>query len=84
MTAEAQHWWRAARVAPIGAAVFVDAARTGRRPSALADRRPLMDADAGVGFRLALPGRRGLFSVDFAHGLRDGNNAVSVRWRPDR
>ena len=81
-TAEAQHWWRAARVAPIGAAIFVDAARLAHRPAG-APQRPIADVDVGAGFRFAFPGRRGMFRADVAHGLRDGRNAVSIGWSPE-
>jgi hypothetical protein len=81
-SAEAQHWWRAAGVAPIGAAIFVDAARVTRRPFSAA-QRPLADVDVGAGFRLAFPGGQGTFRADLAHGLRDGRNAFSVSWNPD-
>jgi hypothetical protein len=80
-TAEAQHWWRAAGVAPIGAAIFVDAARVTHRPFS-APQGALGDVDVGAGFRLALPGRHGTFRADLAHGLRDGRNAFSVAWTP--
>ena len=79
-TAEAQHWWRPAGAIGLGAAAFVDVARTsGRRVAG-----SLTDADAGAGIRLTLPGRAGLFRLDVAHGLRDGRNALSVSWTPER
>jgi hypothetical protein len=81
-TAEGQHWWRAGGVVPLGAALFVDAARVTRRPSAAAGGA-LGDVDIGAGFRLALPGRHGTFRADLAHGLRDGRNAFSVHWTPE-
>jgi hypothetical protein len=80
VSAEAQHWWHASGAVPIGAAIFVDAARLAGRP--LANARNLTDVDTGAGFRLALPGRTGFLRADFAHGLRDGRNAVSVSWTP--
>ena len=76
-TAEAQHWWRVGPL-PIGAAIFVDAAHTGRRLSGPG----IGDVDAGAGLRAALPGRAGTLRVDLAHGLRDGRHAVSVGWTP--
>ena len=81
-TVEAQHWWRAAGVAPIGAALYVDAARVTRRFSPPASRG-LGDVDVGAGIRLALPGRHGTFRADLAHGLRDGANTFSVGWTPE-
>ena len=78
-TAEAQHWWRAAAV-PIGGALFVDLARTSARPAEASDRRAVTDVDVGAGFRLALPGRHGLFRADLARGLRDGRTVLSIGW----
>jgi hypothetical protein len=78
-TAETQHWWRPAGAIALGAAAFVDVARTSGRLAA----GSLTDADVGGGIRLALPGRTGLFRVDIAHGLRDGRNALSVSWTPE-
>jgi hypothetical protein len=82
-TAEAQHWWRIRAGIPLGAAFFLDVARVAGRSAMAVDPRPRTDVDAGAGFRLALPGRGGLFRADFAHGLRDGRNAVSVAWSPE-
>ncbi|MGH8189565.1 MAG: hypothetical protein ACREUC_23625, partial [Steroidobacteraceae bacterium] len=79
-TAEAQHWWRPAGAIGLGAAAFVDAARTSGRIAG----GSRTDIDAGAGIRLALPGRTGLFRLDVAHGLRDGRNALSVSWTPER
>ena len=76
-TSEAQYWFRAGPL-PLGAALFVDTARTAARLAG----GPLADVDAGAGMRLALPGRSGAIRIDIAHGLRDGRNAVSVAWTP--
>ena len=75
---EVQRWWA---VGPFraGVASFVDTGRTSRR--LLGD--PFTDVDAGVGLRGAYPGRAGAFRLDWAHGLRDGNDAVSVIYTAD-
>ena len=61
------------RVAP---AVFVDAARAYRGLDGAAQP---WHTDVGAGLRLAVPGS-GVFRIDFAHGLRDGRDALSVGW----
>jgi predicted double-glycine peptidase len=76
-TAEGQYWFDAGPL-PLGAAIFVDAAQISRRR----EGGPIRDVDAGVGLRLALPGRSGVLRVDAARGLRDGRTAVSVGWSP--
>jgi hypothetical protein len=76
--AEVQRWRRGPGPISVGIAGFLDTARTGRRLA----REVALDADVGVGFRVAIPGQRGLFRVDIAHGLRDGHDAVSVAWQP--
>jgi hypothetical protein len=78
-TAEAQHWW-AAFALPIGAATFVDLARTWRGPAIDGIRGRSGEVDLGVGFRLALPGARGTFRADLARGLRDGRTVFSIAW----
>jgi hypothetical protein len=37
--------------------------------------------DAGAGVRFRLPSRGETLRIDYAHGLRDGANAVSVGWQ---
>jgi predicted double-glycine peptidase len=61
------------RVAP---AMFVDTARAYR---GLDDVNQPWHTDIGAGLRLAVPGS-GVFRIDFAHGLRDGRDALSVGW----
>ena len=70
---EVQRWWA---VGPFraGVATFVDSGRTAQR--VLGD--PLTDVDVGLGLRGAYPGRAGALRLDIAHGLRDGNTALSV------
>jgi len=74
---EAQYWWRAPGLSRIGAAAFVDVVRTMQRTNG---DGALNDVDVGVGAGLAsllVPGR---FRVDYGHGLRDGADAVTVRY----
>jgi hypothetical protein len=75
---EAQRWWPGTAPVSLGAALFVDTARTGRPFQG----DPRTDVDAGVGLRLAVPGTPGTFRVDVARGLRDGHGALSVAWEP--
>jgi peptidase C39-like protein len=65
--------FRTLRVAP---AAFVDVARAYEVPNFGDDR---LHVDAGFGLRVAMPGA-GVLRVDLAHGLRDGQNALSVGW----
>jgi hypothetical protein len=75
---EVQQWRRGPGPLALGIAGFLDTARTGRRFTGNSES----DADAGVGLRVGIPGRRGLLRVDIAHGLRDGRNALSIAWQP--
>jgi hypothetical protein len=72
---EVQRWWA---VGPFraGVATFVDTGRTARRLVGEA----LTDVDVGAGLRGAYPGRAGALRLDVAHGLRDGNTALSVNY----
>lgn len=77
-TVEVQRWSkpgkRLVRVAP---ALFADVARATR---GLSSSTELTQVDIGAGLRLSLFGM-GQLRVDFAHGLRDGHNALSVGWQ---
>jgi hypothetical protein len=70
-TVEAQRWLPRPALARVGVAAFVDAAGASG---------PLQ-FDTGVGVRLRANPRAGTLRVDYAHGLRDGANAVSVGWQ---
>jgi hypothetical protein len=75
---EAQRWWAAKAQVRVGAAAFIDAARTDRR----IDPRARTDVDLGIGARLAIPGVSGVLRVDVAKGLRDGATALSFVYDP--
>jgi predicted double-glycine peptidase len=80
-TAEAQRWLPRPVLARVGLAAFVDGARASG---------PLQ-IDTGIGIRLrATPHLRhgngeqergGTLRIDYAHGLRDGADAVTVGWQ---
>jgi len=72
---EWRQWMRRSRsLVAVAPAAFVDIARA-TRGIATTDER--VQADAGAGVRLALPGM-GVLRLDVAHGLRDGRTAFSV------
>jgi hypothetical protein len=74
---EIQRWWTAGLLRA-GAAAFIDAARAARRLDAGARG----DVDAGIGFRLALPGVAGVVRADVAAGLRHGGTKWSFVYEP--
>ncbi|MDP3718856.1 MAG: C39 family peptidase [Acidobacteriota bacterium] len=70
--------WRPA-MARVGLAVFADAARAWHRLDGSSSR---LHVDAGVGVRLALPGKGGAMRLDVARGMRDQQVVVSAGWQP--
>jgi len=78
-TLEVQHWLRRPALLRVGGALFTDAAVAGQRP-AFAQGRPFQ-IDSGVGLRVRVPGRSGVFRVDYTRGLRDGARAWLVGWQ---
>jgi hypothetical protein len=64
---------RPLRIAP---AVFVDAARAARSLDGFDQR---LHVDAGIGFRVGVPGA-GALRIDLGRGLRDGEMALPVGW----
>jgi hypothetical protein len=80
-TVESIRWFSLTPLARVGVAGFLDVAHAWRRlPLAAGD--PLQ-ADAGAGFRLRVPGREGTLRVDYARGLRDGASAITLGWTID-
>jgi hypothetical protein len=75
---EAQRWWQAKAGVRVGAATFVDFARTAQRIGP----RAQTDVDLGIGARLGIPGVSGVLRIDVAKGLRDGAKALSFVYDP--
>ena len=63
------------RLVSFAPAIFVDAARAGKR----FQPGDAWHADAGAGVRIAVPGT-GVLRVDVAKGLRDGKTVFSIGW----
>jgi hypothetical protein len=57
-------------------AIFADAATAQARLEGTSG--PAFQLDAGVGLRLRVPGSERTLRVDYAHGLRDQANALTV------
>ena len=75
---EGQQWWSYRNKAQIGGALFVDTVRADRR----LNPDPKLDVDVGIGLRLSAPGFAGLVRIDVAHGVRDGDDAISFVYEP--
>ena len=75
---EAQQWWSYKTKLQIGAAAFVDTAIARQR--LFPDSKT--DVDVGIGLRLSAPGFGGVVRIDIAHGLRDGDDALSFVYEP--
>ncbi|HEX4346247.1 MAG TPA: C39 family peptidase [Vicinamibacterales bacterium] len=71
---ELTRWINRIRITHAGVAGFVDAATASDRMAG-AQEKPFQ-VDVGAGVRLGLPG--GTLRVDYAHGLRDGRDSVTV------
>lgn len=76
-TISVERWPATMRLWGIGVAGFVDAAAAQHR---LVAGGPAAFADAGAGVRLRAAWLPGVVRVDYAHGLTDGANAVSIGW----
>ena len=76
-SAEVQRWLERPSIVRLGIAGFADAARASRQ--AASGRTPVQ-VDLGVGLRIKIPGTPGVLRGDFAHGLRDGANALTFGW----
>jgi len=74
---EWRRWMQPARKpVRMGPAMFVD---FGRAFHGLDSSNEQWQYDVGAGFRMAIPGS-GVLRIDFARGLRDGRNALSMGW----
>jgi hypothetical protein len=76
---EGERWFVPDPRLRLGIALFLDAGFARRRlPAATGGAT---QADLGTGLRFDLPGHDGTLRVDYAHGLRDGQNAVTFSWQ---
>ncbi len=80
LTIEAQRWSTRPRLVRLGAAVFADSAVAGARPAFAVTGSPFQ-MDVGAGLRIRIPGRNGLFRIDYARGLRDKADALIAAWQ---
>jgi len=71
---EAQRWLTWPATPRMALAAFVDVARSAER----SDGSTIFYADIGAGLRIRVPGVGQALRVDFAHGLRDNANALTV------
>lgn len=78
LSGEVQQWRAYRTKLQVGAAAFVDTARASQRLTL----DPKSDVDLGAGLRLSAPGFGGVLRIDFAHGLRDGDDALSFVYEP--
>lgn len=78
-TLELQQWLPKPSLARLGGAVFADTAVAGSRP-VFATGLPFQ-IDAGIGLRVRVPGRGGVFRIDVARGMRDGSRAFIATWQ---
>jgi len=79
VTAEGRQWLRRPSLVPLGLSAFVD---TARASEGLLTLESPLHVDLGVGIRLRIPGRDGVVRLDYARGLRDGAQAVTLGWAP--
>lgn len=78
LTIERRSWpWRTGPLR-CGWALFLDAAAAGGTGRPAKDSRQV---DVGVGLRWRLPGARGSWRLDLAHGVLDRTRAVSAAWQ---
>jgi hypothetical protein len=76
-TGEAQRWLPKPALVRFGVAGFVDVASAARQAAL---RSAVTQVDVGVGLRVRIPGSPDAMRVDYAHGLQDGANAITVGW----
>ena len=82
LTAESQRWFSARGLLRLGVAAFADVAGASLR---LQNGEAVTHVDAGIGVRMRLPGAgNGVVRADYARGLRDGRQRVSVGIVADR
>ena len=76
-TGELQRWLDNPPLVRVGFAAFADVARASRQFSG--GDTPVQ-VDIGGGLRIKVPGTPGVLRADFAHGVRDGANALTFGW----
>jgi hypothetical protein len=77
-TFETQRWFERGRPIRLGVAAFTDFAQARRT---LDGRQSPIEMDTGAGLRVRVPGGGGTIRVDFARGLYDGAQAITVAWQ---
>lgn len=75
---ERQHPLKTLKIATIGVAGFVDAAKVWQRPDDLGSSR--FHVDVGGGLRINAPRAGGMIRLDLGYGLRDGEAQLSAGW----
>jgi hypothetical protein len=75
--AEAQRWVQGPMPARFGIALFADLANASH---SFNDTALPLQVDVGAGLRIKVPAVSRVIRIDFAHGLRDGANAVTAGW----
>jgi hypothetical protein len=82
LTAESQRWFSGLGLTRLAVAAFADVASASHR---LEGADAVAHVDAGIGIRLRLPGAgNGVLRADYARGLLDGRQRVSVGIVADR
>jgi hypothetical protein len=76
---EAQRWFAGPTLVRYGLAAFIDAAAADHRVESAGGQSS--QVDAGIGVRLRLPGREGTLRIDYARGLRDRADALTIGWQ---
>lgn len=79
-TVEGRRWLERPSLVRLGVAAFLDAAQVGDTLRPAIGRR--LSVDLGVGVRVRVPGREGVIRLDYARGVRDGANAVTLGYAP--
>jgi hypothetical protein len=74
---EVQRWLERPSLIRFGVAGFADIARASRQ--ATGGQTPV-HVDVGAGLRIKIPATPGVLRADFAHGIRDGANALTFGW----
>jgi outer membrane translocation and assembly module TamA len=79
LNGEIQRWLGRPTLVRLAGAAFVDVAGAAHRLPGTRGRA--WHVDAGVGLRIRMPVGGSTLRVDYARGLRDGVDAVTVGWQ---